>query len=201
MPAPISAPTWHLTPPAGATSSPPPRRSMHRPSASSKPRFPRSAQLAEQPSAPGSGLPSRVTCRVVGTEAWFQVNFVRLGIHPGFALSMTLPRLVGSGRASDLLLTARRVDAHEAQRIGLAERVVEPGTVIDESLALASEIAAGSPTAVAATRATLRDGLAERARAAMAHELDEQAALAGTPDAREGVLAMLEGRVPRFTER
>jgi enoyl-CoA hydratase/carnithine racemase len=149
----------------------------------------------------GFGLALACDLRVVGTGAWFQVNFVRLGIHPGFALSMTLPRLVGSGRAADLLLTARRVDAHEAHRIGLAERVVGPGAVIDESLALASEIAAGSPTAVAATRATLRDGLAERARAAMAHELDEQAVLAGTPDAREGVLAMLEGRVPRFTGR
>ena len=57
----------------------------------------------------------------------------------------------------------------------------------------------GAPDTVAATRATLRDGIVEMARAVMAHELDEQASLAGTPDAREGVLAMLEGRTPRFT--
>jgi enoyl-CoA hydratase/carnithine racemase len=91
------------------------------------------------------------------------------------------------------------VKAEEAERIGLAERVVASETLIDASLSLASEIASGAPAAVASTRATLRDGLAESARAAMAHELDEQAALAGTPDAREGVLAMLEGRAPRFT--
>jgi 2-(1,2-epoxy-1,2-dihydrophenyl)acetyl-CoA isomerase len=147
----------------------------------------------------GFGLALACDLRVMEAEAWFQVNFVRLGIHPGFALSMTLPRLIGPGRATDLLLTARRVKGDEAERIGLVERVVESGSVRDESLALASEIASGAPAAVASTRATLREGLAERARSAMAHELDEQASLAGTPDAREGVLAMLEGRTPRFT--
>jgi enoyl-CoA hydratase/carnithine racemase len=135
---------------------------------------------------------------VAGDKGWFQVNFVRLGIHPGFALSVTLPRLVGPGRAADLLLSARRIGAEEAERIGLVERTVQDGVVIDQALALASEIAAGAPAATAATRATLRAGLAEAARAAMAHELDEQVALAGTADAREGVLAMLEGRAPVF---
>jgi enoyl-CoA hydratase/carnithine racemase len=147
----------------------------------------------------GFGLALACDLRVLAERAWFQVNFVKLGIHPGFALSATLPRLVGPGRAADLLLTARRVESVEAERIGLAERVVTSGTVIDSALGLASEIAMGAPDAVAATRATLRDGIVEMARGAMAHELDEQAALAGTPDAREGVLAMLEGRIPRFT--
>jgi len=146
----------------------------------------------------GFGLALACDLRVLAERAWFQVNFVRLGIHPGFALSATLPRLVGPGRAADLLLTARRVEAAEAERIGLAERVVASGTEIEASLALASEIALGAPDAVAATRETLREGIVEIARSAMAHELDEQAALAGTPDAREGVLAMLEGRTPRF---
>jgi 2-(1,2-epoxy-1,2-dihydrophenyl)acetyl-CoA isomerase len=147
----------------------------------------------------GFGLALACDLRVIGEGAWFQVNFVRLGIHPGFALSMTLPRLVGEGRALDLFLTARRVSADEALRIGLAERVVASGAEIDEAIALAAQIAAGAPAAVAATRATLRDGLAESARRAMAHELEEQAVLAGTPDAEEGVRAMLEGRAPRFT--
>lgn len=147
----------------------------------------------------GFGLALACDLRVMATDAWFQVNFVRLGIHPGFALSTTLPRMVGPGRAADLLFTARRVNAEEAGRIGLVERVVASGSVLDESLALASEIASGAPAAVASTRATLREGLAESARSAMAHELDEQASLAGTPDAREGVRAMLERRVPRFT--
>jgi enoyl-CoA hydratase/carnithine racemase len=146
----------------------------------------------------GFGLALACDLRVLAERAWFQVNFVKLGIHPGFALSSTLPRLIGPGRAADLLLTARRVEAQEAERIGLAERVVTSGTEIESAIAIAAEIAMGAPQAVAATRATLRDGMVEMARSAMAHELDEQAALAGTPDAREGVLAMLEGRAPRF---
>jgi enoyl-CoA hydratase/carnithine racemase len=155
---------------------------------------------AVQGGAIGAGFGLALACdlRVCGTQGWFQVNFVRLGIHPGFALSMTLPRLVGTGRAADLLYSARRVHAEEAERIRLVERVVEQDAVTDAAIALASEIAAGSPAAVAATRATLRAGLGEAARAAMAHELDEQVALAGTDDAREGVLAMLEGRAPVF---
>lgn len=146
----------------------------------------------------GFGLALACDIRVVSDNGWFQVNFVRLGIHPGFAISATLPRLVGPGAAADLLYTARRVDAGEAFRIGLCERVVGPGQETDAALAIATEIAAGAPAAVAATRATLRAGLAATARDAMEHELDEQVALAGTPDALEGVQAMLERRPPRF---
>jgi enoyl-CoA hydratase/carnithine racemase len=155
---------------------------------------------AVQGGAIGAGFGLALACdlRVAGSGGWFQVNFVRLGIHPGFALSMTLPRLIGPGRAADLLLSARRVDAEEAGRIGLVERVVAQDAVLDEAVGLAMQIAAGSPGATAATRATLRAGLGEAARAAMAHELDEQVALAGTADAREGVVAMLEGRAPVF---
>jgi enoyl-CoA hydratase/carnithine racemase len=155
---------------------------------------------AIQGAAIGAGFGLALACdlRVVGTRGWFQVNFVRLGIHPGFALSHTLPNLIGPGRAADLLLSARRVGAEEAERIGLAERLVEEGSETEQAMKLAHEIASGAPAATASTRATLRSGLAERARSAMAHELQEQGRLAGTPDAREGVLAMLEGRAPVF---
>jgi enoyl-CoA hydratase/carnithine racemase len=146
----------------------------------------------------GFGLALACDMRVVSESGWFQVNFVRLGIHPGFAISTTLPRLVGPGRAADLLLTARRVGAQEALAIGLCERVAEPGEEVAVALQVASDIAGGSPGAVASTRATLRAGLSEAARAAMEHELDEQSALAGTADAVEGVQAMLEGRAPQF---
>ncbi len=146
----------------------------------------------------GFGLALACDMRVVSEAGWFQVNFVRLGIHPGFAISATLPRLVGPGAAADLLYTARRLDAAEALRIGLCERVVATGTEVQSTMAIATEIATGAPGAVAATRATLRDGLSAMARDAMEHELDEQSALAGTPDAREGVAAMLERRPPRF---
>jgi len=158
---------------------------------------------AVQGAAIGAGFGLALACdvRVVGGRGWFQANFVRLGIHPGFALSTTLPLAVGAGRAAELFLTGRRVDAEEAGRIGIAQRVVGAGAEVDVALETAAAIAAGAPLAVASTRATLRHGLAEAAQAAMRHELAEQAALAGTADAVEGVHAMLEGRDPVFEGR
>jgi enoyl-CoA hydratase/carnithine racemase len=147
----------------------------------------------------GFGLALACDLRVVGARGWFQANFVRLGIHPGFALSTTLPDFVGPARAAELFLTGRRVNAEEAAEIGLADRVVDEGHERDGAVALAEEIASGAPRAVRSTRTTLRAGLADRAARAMEHELAEQSALAGTADAVEGVAAMLQGREPRFT--
>ncbi len=149
----------------------------------------------------GFGLALACDLRVVGRRAFFQANFVRIGIHPGFALSALLPRFVGPGRAADLFLTGRRVEAEEAGRIGLAELVVPEGEELDAALGVAQQIAAGAPLAVESTRATLRAGLAERAALAMEHELAEQTVLAGTDDAKEGVAAVLQGRSPRFSGR
>jgi enoyl-CoA hydratase/carnithine racemase len=155
---------------------------------------------AVQGPAVGAGFGLALACdlRVVGTGAWFQANFVRLGIHPGFALSALLPQAVGAGRAAELFLTGRRVQAAEAGQIGLAQHVVDPGAEVAAALAMAEEIAAGAPLAISATRATLRAGLVEAATRAMEHELAQQTALAGTADATEGVRAMLEGRPPHF---
>ena len=156
---------------------------------------------AIQGAAIGAGFGLALACdvRVVGEAAWFQANFVRLGIHPGFALSMTLPRFVGPGRGADLLLTGRRVHASEATSLGLADEMVPDGTEVAAARTVAEAIALGAPMAVASTRATLRRGLAVEAEEAMRHELAEQSALAGTADAQEGVRAMLEGRPPRFS--
>jgi enoyl-CoA hydratase/carnithine racemase len=158
---------------------------------------------AVQGAAIGAGFGLALACdlRVVGTRGFYQANFVRLGIHPGFALSAVLPRFVGPGRSAELFLTGRRVGAEEAGAIGLADRLVAEGEEQAAALALAEEVANGAPLAVASTRATLRAGLAEAAARSMEHELAEQSALAGTADAVEGVQAMLEGRAPRFVGR
>lgn len=158
---------------------------------------------AVQGAAIGAGFGLALACdvRVVGPRGWFQVNFVRIGIHPGFALSITLPRAVGAGRAADLFLTGRRVDAEEALRIGIAEHLADEGDEVRAALALAGRVAGGAPLAVRSTRATLRRALVDDARAAMAHELAEQVVLAGTADAVEGVGAVLDGREPNFEGR
>lgn len=153
--------------------------------------------------AVGGGLGLALACdlRVMCPEAWMAANFVGLGIHAGFGISSTLPALIGPGRAADLLLTGRRVAGEEAMRIGLADRLVRAEDVRGAALALAGEIAAAAPLAVASTRATLRAGLADRVRVALERELDEQARLMGTEDAAEGIRSSLERRRPQFVGR
>jgi enoyl-CoA hydratase/carnithine racemase len=158
---------------------------------------------AVQGGAIGAGFGLALACdlRVVGTAGWFQASFVRLGIHPGFALSTVLPAVIGPSRTADLFLTGRRLGAEEAVAIGLCHRLVPAGEELVAALQLAAEVAAGAPLAVAATRATMRRALGASARATMRHELAEQTRLAGTEDAREGVTAVLEGRTPHFVGR
>jgi enoyl-CoA hydratase/carnithine racemase len=158
---------------------------------------------AVQGAAIGAGFGLALACdiRVMAESSWFQANFVRLGIHPGFALSTVLPQMVGPARATEIFLTGRRIAAGEAVTMGLAHRAVTVGDEIGAAVETAREIAAGAPLAVASTRATLRHGLGAAVRAAMRHELAEQTALAGTADAVEGVSAVLAGRPPHFVGR
>jgi enoyl-CoA hydratase/carnithine racemase len=139
----------------------------------------------------------RVTCK----EARFSANFTRLGFHPGFGLTHTLPALVGPAKAALLFYTSRRVTGEEAVAMGLADVLVAQAEVRSAALKLAKEIAECSPLGVVATRATLRAGLAESVRAATAIELEKQTALRKTADFREGVDAMNARRVPRFLGR
>lgn len=139
----------------------------------------------------------RVTCRA----ARFSANFNRLGFHPGFGMSVTLPRLVGEQQAALLFYTGRRIDGAEAVRIGLADALVDQGEVLSRATALAHEIAASAPLAVESTRETLRLGLAERVVAANRRELEIQRVQFATADFREGVAAMAERRAPLFQRR
>ena len=147
----------------------------------------------------GLGLALVPDFRVTCAEARFSANFTRLGFHPGFGLTVTLPELVGRSRAALMFYTSRRVKGDEACAMGLADRLVPQGEVRAAALALAREIAACAPLGVAATRATLRQGLAERVRAATDHELAEQTKLRETRDFKEGVKASAERRTPEFT--
>ncbi len=146
----------------------------------------------------GLGLALVPDFRVVAPEARFAANFVKLGIHPGFGLTATLPRLIGIQKAALLLYTGRRIGGEEALAWGLADQLAPSAELRDAALALAAEIAAAAPLAVTATRATLRAGLVETFRAQTAHEADEQGKLFGTQDFREGVRATAERRPARF---
>jgi enoyl-CoA hydratase/carnithine racemase len=149
----------------------------------------------------GLGLAMTATMRVTCAEARFSANFAKLGIHHGFGLSVTLPELVGPSRAALVLLTGRRFNGEEATRLGLADRCVPAELVRASAIDLAGEIAVNAPLAVEAVNRTLRAGLADRVRAATAHEAAEQARLGATDDAREGMLAVAERRPGSFTGR
>jgi enoyl-CoA hydratase/carnithine racemase len=146
----------------------------------------------------GLGLALVADFRVTCAEARLSANFNRLGFHPGFGLSVTLPRLVGVQQAALLFYTGRRIDGAEAHRIGLADVLVAQDQVRTRALELAREIAVSAPIAVQSTRATLRAGLVEQIRSAVAHESTQQNAHFETADFREGVAAMAARREPQF---
>ncbi len=146
----------------------------------------------------GLGLSLVADFRVASPDSRFTANFNRLGFHPGFGLSVTLPRVVGQQQAAMLFFTGRRIGGEEAHRIGLVDVLAPTDGLRAAALALAAEIAQSAPIAVQSTRRTLRSGLAEAIAAATDHELAEQTAHFETDDFKEGVAAMSERRPPAF---
>ncbi len=146
----------------------------------------------------GLGLALVADFRVTCGEARFSANFTRLGFHPGFGLTVTLPRLIGPQRAALLFYTGRRIPGDEAVAMGLADLLVPLSEVRTAAQALAREIAQSAPLAVVSTRETLRRGLADAIEAATERELFEQEWLRRTADFKEGVKAMAERRLPDF---
>jgi len=146
----------------------------------------------------GLGLALVADFRVTCAEARFSANFNRLGFHPGFGLTVTLPRLVGLQKAALLFYTGRRIGGEEAVAIGLADQLVPETEVRSAARALAIEIAQSAPLSTQSTRETLRRGLADAIEAATERELVEQDWQRKTADFREGVKAMAERRLPDF---
>lgn len=142
----------------------------------------------------GLGLAMTASLRVTCPEARFSANFAKLGIHQGFGLSVTLPEQLGPSKAALVLFTARRFNGEDATALGLADVCVPQADVRSTALDLAAEIAVNAPLALASINRTLRAGLADRVRAATAHEAAEQARLSATRDATEGILSVSERR-------
>jgi enoyl-CoA hydratase/carnithine racemase len=149
----------------------------------------------------GLGLAVAADFRVTCPEARFAANFTKLGFHPGFGLTATLPELVGKNNAELIFYTSRRITGDEALRMGLANECVPQDQVRSVAMKLAQEIAECSPLGLLATRATMRAGLADRVLAATNHELVEQNRLRTTEDFKEGVKATAERRVANFRGR
>ena len=146
----------------------------------------------------GLGLAMVADFRVTCPEARFCANFTRLGFHPGFGLTVTLPAVIGQNKAALMFYTSRRVTGEEAYKMGLADVLVPHQQVRDAAIKLASEIGENSPLGLIATRMTMRGDIADRVREATDHELEEQTRLRKTEDFKEGVKAVFERRLPNF---
>jgi enoyl-CoA hydratase/carnithine racemase len=149
----------------------------------------------------GLGLACAADFRVASPETRFEANFARVGFHHGFALSVSLPRIVGNQQAAFMLYSGAEVRGEQAHRIGLADRLVAHGDIRDQAIDLAQEIAARAPLAVKSMRRTLRQDLITQLDKVLEHELDEQAQLWRTEDCAIGIQSARERQVPTFVGR
>lgn len=148
----------------------------------------------------GAGLALVADFRIVTAASRFCVNFNRLGFHPGFGLSLTLPRLVGEQAAARLFYVGERIHGERMLALGLADELVDEDRLLDSAIDLARRIAIASPRAVQSTRETLRLGLADAVQAANARELQIQQPQFASEDFREGVAAAAARRDPVFRD-
>jgi enoyl-CoA hydratase len=151
----------------------------------------------------GGGLELALCCdlRVVSERAKLGLPEVRLGVIPGAGGTQRLPRLIGPGRARDLILTGRIVDAAEAFRMGLVDRVVGAGEARPAAGALAEEIAERGPLAVREAKQLIDLALDLDLGAGLAAELDASERVFATEDMLEGARAFFEKRPPAFRGR
>jgi 2-(1,2-epoxy-1,2-dihydrophenyl)acetyl-CoA isomerase len=149
----------------------------------------------------GMGLACAADFRVAASSSRFHANFTRLGFHPGFGLTATLPQIVGRQRAIDLFYSGRRIDGTEAFAIGLVDRLVDESELPAAAVAWADDFAHSAPLAVRSVKATMRGQLGAQVRTALEHEVSEQTWLWATDDCREGIEAAAARRQPHFEGR
>ena len=152
----------------------------------------------------GGGYEIALACDIrVAAEGRYRVGLpeVTLGLLPGTGGTQRLPRLIGRGRALELMTTGRTVTPDEAERLGMVDRLV-PADEFERAVAdLAAGLAAGAPLAVAAITRVVNDGLDRSLPDALDRELEEIAPLFASEDAREGMTAFTEKRPPKFSGR
>jgi enoyl-CoA hydratase len=149
----------------------------------------------------GCELALACTLRVAAETARLGQPEINLGLIPGYGGTQRLARLVGRGRALEMLLTGDPIDAQEAWRIGLVNRVVPSAEVVPTAQALAARLAGKAPHAVRAILDAVARGLDGPLSAGLAHEAALFGLVTATDDMKEGTRACLEKRAPAFTGR
>jgi 2-(1,2-epoxy-1,2-dihydrophenyl)acetyl-CoA isomerase len=150
--------------------------------------------------AVGAGCDLALACdiRIASSKARFGEVFANVGLVPDAGGTYFLPRLVGPAKACELILTGRIIDAAEAERIGLVNRVVPPEDLEKETKALAAKLAEAPPLAVGMAKTSIWRGLHMDLAAELEYEAYAQAVLMKTDDYAEGVRAFAEKRKPQF---
>lgn len=153
--------------------------------------------------AAGAGLDLALACdlRIASEEARFGEVFSRAGVMPDMGGTFFLPRLVGLGKAMEMILLGDILDAREAERVGLVNRVVPAAELMVETLALAGRLAKGPSRAYRLSKWAVHRGLEQHLEAALENELHGQTQLLATHDAREAATAFAEKREPVFEGR
>ncbi len=148
----------------------------------------------------GGGCELALAChiRIASDKAKFGLPEVKLGTCPGFGGTQRLSRLVGKGRAIELITTAEMIDAAEAYRLGIANKVVAPESLMTAAVEMMNKILANGPLAVALTIEAVDRGLEMSLEEGLILEANHFGLLAATEDMTEGMSAFLEKRAPVF---
>lgn len=147
----------------------------------------------------GVGLALACDLRIAAEDAKFSVAFIKIGLMPDAGVSFFLPRAIGLGRAMELSMLGDAVEAQEAQRIGLVNRVVPGGRLAQETAALARRLAGMPTTALGQTKRALHASFESDLAEALETEARGQSLCGYTKDHQEGVAAFFEKRAPEFT--
>lgn len=149
----------------------------------------------------GAGLCFALACdlRIAVEDAKMGMTFAKLGLHPGMGATFFLPRLIGTARACELFFTGRVIDAIEAERWGILNRVVSRTEFPSAIDSLGKEIAAAAPMPVRMVKKAIYRGPEHSLDDMLDYESLQQSITFTTDDAREGIKAVMEKRAPRFT--
>lgn len=151
----------------------------------------------------GGGCELALSCDIIvaGRGAKFGLPEIKLGLLPGAGGTQRLPRAIGKAKAMDMCLSARMLDAEEADRYGLVSRVVDDASLREEALALAAVIASFSASALMALKECVNRAFESPLAEGILFERRELHARFATPDAHEGMRAFMEKRRPVFEHR
>jgi len=152
----------------------------------------------------GGGYEIALACDLrVAAQGSYRLGLpeVTLGLLPGTGGTQRLPRLIGRGRALELMTTGRTVTPEEAERLGMVDRLVAADELDRTVTDLATSLAGGAPLAIAAVKRAVHQGLDRPLAGGLQAELEQLAPLFASEDAREGMMAFTEKRPPRYAGR